>query len=290
MGLDYSSNNLKVEGGSPALELHDTGGSGVDFKIRSNAGKVEVYNVDTGAVVAVLAPIVGDGWQAFTPVCSYGSADSPTFTMTVSGDYSSTLYPGMKMKLTQTGVKYFIITKVVYSAPNTTVYLYGGTDYTLTAAAISNVYYSMEKIPQGFPADPAKWTVTLSNSNTNGVAATTEVIYNPGSLYLDVPIGAWKLRQMFQVLVVYNTALSGTLYGGLSTLNNGFSDLSMISDEYLSAITAFQFVCNKEKFVNLASKTRYYVVARIDYGGGTATLYTNGGNTPIVVQAVCAYL
>jgi DNA polymerase-1 len=36
--------------------------------------------------------------------------------------------------------------------------LFGGTDYTLSGGAITNVFFSDRKIPQGFPAEKEKWT------------------------------------------------------------------------------------------------------------------------------------
>jgi len=75
-----------------------------------------------------------DGWRAAGETWTYASADDPTFTFTISGDKTSKYSPGMRIKLTQTTVKYFIITAVSYSAPNTTVTVYGGTDYDLVNA------------------------------------------------------------------------------------------------------------------------------------------------------------
>ncbi|WP_442766606.1 hypothetical protein, partial [Mitsuokella multacida] len=113
-------------------------------------------------------PDTPDAWIA-GETWTYLGADAPTYTFTISGDKTSKYSPGMRIKLTQTTVKYFIIVAVSYSYPNTTVTIYGGTDYTLENAAITDPYYSMVKAPAGFPLDPAKWTVsaTLSGVQSN---------------------------------------------------------------------------------------------------------------------------
>ena len=47
-------------------------------------------------------------------------------------------------------IKYFIVTGVGYSSPNTTLTLYGGTDYDLANSPIIEPYFSMAKAPMAF--------------------------------------------------------------------------------------------------------------------------------------------
>jgi hypothetical protein len=49
-----SANGMKSYGSIPFVELSGTENSGADLRIRENAGKIEVYNVGTVAVVATL--------------------------------------------------------------------------------------------------------------------------------------------------------------------------------------------------------------------------------------------
>lgn len=96
----------------------------------------------------ILAENVG-GWIAADGTWTYASADSPTFTLTVDDNVTSIIGVGSKVRLTQTSVKYFIVTAISYSSPSTTITLYGGTDYTLANATITSPYYSYLKSPVG---------------------------------------------------------------------------------------------------------------------------------------------
>ena len=96
-----------------------------------------------------------DGWIAGGATWTYVSAT----TFTVSGDVTAQFRKGTKLKLTQTTAKYFYVVASSYGAPNTTVTITGGTDYTLANAAITAPYYSYQECPQGFPEWFA-WTPT----------------------------------------------------------------------------------------------------------------------------------
>lgn len=72
-------------------------------------------------------------------------------SMTVTGDFTSVIAVGDKLKLTDTTTKYYYVTACSYSAPNTTITFTGGTDYVL-AGTPSNIYYSKAASPVGFPA------------------------------------------------------------------------------------------------------------------------------------------
>jgi len=87
------------------------------------------------------------GWITANETWTYASAT----TFTVAGDQTDRYAVGDKIKLTQTTVKYFSVIAVSYSAPNTTVTVTGGSDYTLDNAAITSPYYSKATSPVGFP-------------------------------------------------------------------------------------------------------------------------------------------
>lgn len=87
------------------------------------------------------------GWQDPGETWTYASAT----TFTISGDKTTKYQKGDRIKLTQTTVKYFVVVNVVYSSPNTTITVTGGTDYTLANAAITANYYSKDASPVGFP-------------------------------------------------------------------------------------------------------------------------------------------
>lgn len=126
-------------------------------------------------VSSVLAKFVADetvtydGWTPIADTLTYASST----TVTISGDHTGKFAVGDKIKLTQqTTVKYFYVTSVTYSAPNTTLTLYAGTDYTVANAAITSPYYSKMQSPVGFPdwfAFTPSWTnLTLNSGTTSG--------------------------------------------------------------------------------------------------------------------------
>lgn len=78
---------------------------------------------------------------------TYASAS----TFTVAGDQTSVYTVGARIKLTQTTVKYFVVTASSFGGGNTTVTVTGGTDYSLANAAITSPFYSYVAAPQGFP-------------------------------------------------------------------------------------------------------------------------------------------
>jgi hypothetical protein len=55
--------------------------------------------------------------------------------------------------------KYFIINSANYSAPNTTLSIFGGTDYSLANSAISSPYYAMVETPFRMDKNANKWNL-----------------------------------------------------------------------------------------------------------------------------------
>ncbi len=88
-----------------------------------------------------------NGWIPAGETWTYASAT----TFTISGDKTGKYQKGDKIKLTQTSVKYFYVTNVSYSSPNTTVTVDGLGIYTLANATITSPFYSKMETPQGFP-------------------------------------------------------------------------------------------------------------------------------------------
>lgn len=94
-----------------------------------------------------------DGWiddtaETWTYVSGSGGGLA---SFKITGVDVSAKYPvGTRIKLTQTTVKYFVVTAVAFSS-DTTVTIMAGTDYTLANAAISANYHSYVSAPQGYP-------------------------------------------------------------------------------------------------------------------------------------------
>ena len=226
-------------------------------------------------------------WKALG-ACTYEGADAPTYTFSLASDMTAILGVGMRIKLTDSTVKYFIITAVgAYSGGKTIITVFGGTDYTLSGGAITSPFYSREKAPFGFPLNPAKWTVSLSDtSSLSQTSPTNTTWYNLGSLTISIPIGVWNID--YQVCAYCEIASGGTsMYSTLSTTNNGESDTDFTVVLY---ITGIKQALNeyKSKQLVIASKTSYYLNAKT---ADNATLIRFFGSlSTTVIKAVSAYL
>ena len=232
-----------------------------------------------------------NGWIPAGETWTYASADDPTFTFTISGDKTSKYSAGMKIKLTQTTVKYFIITKVAYSSPNTTITVYGGTDYDLTSGAITNPYYSMVKAPQGFPLDPDKWSVivtdTTERSQSNPI---NDAWYNAGSISIDIPLGIWSVS--YQAFI--GSREEGQTATGvrccLSTANDSASDLGLVAEGYSSNVVLdYGFTAYREKTLTLATKGTYYMNIGTRNVNIDVIRFRNN-LSHLIIRATCAYL
>ncbi len=110
------------------------------------------------------------GWIAAGETWTYASAS----TFTVATDLTTKYSIGMKIKLTQTTEKYFIISAISYGAPNTTITVNGGATYTVANAAITSPFYSVAQAPYGCPIEFstgwdigdvfAQWPIVASNT------------------------------------------------------------------------------------------------------------------------------
>lgn len=238
--------------------------------------------------------IPADGWVAAADTWTYASADGPTFTFTIAGvDRTNVLQAGMRVKLTQTTAKYFIITKTAFST-NTTITIYGGTDYTLANAAISNPYYSPVKAPFGFNTDPAKWTETATDTtDATQASPTSGTWYNLGTVSLSVPIGCWHLSYKAHLEINKGNATDQQMFATLSTANNSESDANMttLAFSVQAANTVARAECSVYAFkhVTLTSKTTHYLNGKAAETGVTDINF-RGDLAKTIIRAVSAYL
>jgi hypothetical protein len=225
------------------------------------------------------------GWTSITETLTYSSADAPTFVISTSADTTSYLSVGMKIKLTQTTVKYFIITAIT----STTITVYGGTDYTLTNAAISEVFYSVHRSPYGFPSQTAKWTVRIvDGTNTAQTSPTTNTWYNTGSRGITIPIGSWNVRYECEVYSTLASAGATIIKTTLSTGNNNESSTQHTTRWAATSVTFFLASISKGMPITVTSKTAYYL--NILHSGTASNIGFNGAQVPTIIEAVCAYL
>ena len=242
-----------------------------------------------------------DGWISAGETWTYASADDPTYTFTVGADVTTKYSVGMKIKLTQGTVKYFIITAVsTYSGGKTTITVYGGTDYDLASSAISANAYSMMRTPVGFPMSPTKWTEELEDTtNRTQASPSANVWYNIGSLSLSVPIGAWDVSYDVTGYVLGSAGENDiNMRITLSTANNSESDVSWTSYIWfrVDSITTGQQLgimqtVHREGFLTLSSKASYYLNGmKPGISSSTDSINFYNSNQPCIIRATCAYL
>jgi hypothetical protein len=234
-----------------------------------------------------------DGWISAAAM-TYASADDPSYTLTLAGDVSTTYGLGMRIKLTQAtgGTKYFIITKIAVAGA-TTLTLYGGTDYNLENEAISSPYYSLVKAPFGFPLDPTKWTIEITD-----VTARTQATPNAATWYninaagqISIPIGIWYVSYKVASRVYDSDGNSMRVKVTLSTANNSESDVDFTSvmQVYHGNDTEVTHTFCRQKTLGVTSKTLYYLnscstIAGMDY------IKWDSDNSKMILSAICAYL
>lgn len=228
------------------------------------------------------------GWENLPITLTYSSADDPTFIATASDDPRDYLSVGMRLEITQGTIRYFLVTALT----ETTVTMYGGTDYDLDNAAITVARYSAHKAPHGFPLDPTKWTVAVNDTSdrtqSSPVAGTW---YNLGTTnsQITIPIGAWSVS--YEVMLsVTKGGNAGTVFSELSTSASSSTDAQLRGANFidpLNAAIAQSVYC--QKHIILASKTLYYLIASFNAVSATA-LNFRGSSKTTKIRAVSAYL
>lgn len=246
----------------------------------------KVFNTDLNPILL--------GWIAFSwagSTLAYVSADAPTFVFSINADVTAVIEPGMRIRLTQTTDKFFIVTAVgAFAAGVTPITVYGGTDYTLANAAISAGAFSMSKKPFGFNVNPAKWTVELNDVSTRTVSSPTASVWlNPSALSLSIPIGLWRVSHAESGFINVGAAGAFALFATLSTANNTQSDPDFTSYAAVySSSTLVSVPHGREKVILLAAKTSYFL--NIQTTNSATSIGWNGTVEPTIVRAVCAYL
>lgn len=231
-------------------------------------------------------------WTGDTGVGGISGQNATYFgTIRITGDKTNKYSPGMKIDILQTTWKMGFITKVEYSAPNTTLTIFFGTAYALANAPITDSYYSTSKSPSGFPLDPNLWEVK--------VALTSDVIQNPGTANawynycaIDVPIGLWNVDYKAR-LGMLSAGTHGSGATTLSTANNSESDPELTAGGgtyvYNNTQTKGGFTGSVRKAINLYVRTNYYLNWRA-VGQSLSATGIYGSWEKTVIKFVCAYL
>jgi len=162
---------------------------------------------------------ISDGWVNFSGTCTYVSANS----FTVAGDYTALFKRSLKLRIKQTTNKYFQVVSSSYSAPNTTVVITGGGDYSLANAAITDPYYSNEETPNDFPSTFA-WTPTFGGFSVSPTIVTCKFRLYPYGIYVEILAnGGTSNANAFTVTAPPGVTLSANATLGimLITIDNG---------------------------------------------------------------------
>jgi hypothetical protein len=242
---------------------------------------------------------VSFGWYQL-PALTYETADSPIFQFSISGNYSDVITVGMRIKLTQTTTKYFIVVAVgAYSGGKTIITVYGGTDYTLTNATIDNPYFSCHKAPRGFDSNPDKWAVSYSYSSAH-VSRTNAQGIVQGTWYnvlqpSDLPIGCWNIEFFVGAFWVVNQSGATNAMSIYVTLSNSTSAesyqrlTSRIQENQEPAGSAFVASTFTKHTVSIASKQSMYILVKTTQTVA-CDLTVAAASSPVIIKYVCAYL
>ena len=230
------------------------------------------------------------GWVTDNNTWTWSSGDDPTYVIETASNVTGTFSAGMRFKINDSSTKQFIITKVAFVGANTRLSMYGGTDYDLTSGTLSSPYYSSVKAPQGFPLDPTKWTVEVTDTSDRSQATPTQnVWYNLGSISITIPIGIWKVSRKAQTQASDSTNAGWNHQCSLSTANNSESDVDFTTMAGINATLSYNIPTYAEKTLVLASKTIYYLISRTTNANEDA-IQIRGDVGKTIIRAICAYL
>ena len=188
--------------------------------------------------------------------------------------------------------QYAIVTNVSYSAPNSTVTVYTGNEHIVPNMTLNSPYYSVQKIPYGFPADEGKWIIDVMLLATSSQSTpTVNTWYNLGGSST-IPIGAWLLGYEAPFGGYKVTATAFDAYLTLSTANNTEDNreyTAWLSIEGASGTMSSRITVRKELFVNLDAATTYYINMKTSTGS-VNDLSFYGGIAGGKIFAKCAYI
>lgn len=237
------------------------------------------------------SPAVTD-WASVAGTFTYSSADAPTYVMSTPSNLSGTIQVGSKIKVTQTTDKFFVATAV----GATTITMYGGTDYSLLNSTITAVAYSSRRAPFGFPLAPDKWTVaTTSTSDATQTNPTSGTWYNPGSNSITIPIGVWDVYYEGHLKALFSAGggsitIAGTLSTGASSESDTQLSCYLHTGNTGGTASRMGVSVYRRKFLTLASKTQYFLNAKVNDSSGSAVGWYGSSAGATIIRAVCAYI
>ncbi len=255
----------------------------------------ELYTITSRNNTALSGSI--GGWNSTNCNWTCTSIQNKMYTIATVGDKSLLFSPGMRVRITQSSVCYYIIVSVSYSSGNTYLDLFSGNGTGISSGAISDVYYSRDKAPIGFPLDPREWSIR-SESNADIFKYNPERYawyYFGSNTCINLPKGLWRLRYSLvanmydadtsQKSISVNAALSK--YGTSVSIPDSL--VRMYVRMYSTGIEYSEFSISREVVFEQDVSGYIYLIGRtraVDVG----YLCWRGSAKPIVIEAECAYL
>jgi hypothetical protein len=210
-----------------------------------------VYETDASNINwNIHPPPCWDGWRPARFDWLYNANYGGVYqVLTWGGNGELQFSAGNRIRLVDAGsaYKYFIVLAVSYYAPwnATNLYLWGGTDYTLSGGAITQLSYSTDKTPHGFPADPRKWMIQTEAATSiyrNNPAANQWFNLADGDAVwfgrISIPYGIWKVSYEYSLYAQTEAAQTNWSCG--ATLSTQFGDGAgghgLTDDDFTSCI------------------------------------------------------
>lgn len=240
------------------------------------------------------------GWYEESPDRTWtfvsANAGGNMFTVYVSGDVTNIYRVRMRVRAKQgADYLYFIVHSVSsYDSGNdrTTLMLFGGTDYDLTSAAITDVAFSKDRFPAGFDVDPDKWSISMVDANGRTSTTFGGVVLVDASHYIDLPVGHWLTGyQAYVGFVGVTTNMNVNL--ALSTSSSSISDKQYMRG-YQTVATGDVTPISKNiemppTLISVTSETRYYLVGIFVSSTGTNWSMEGADYAPTVIRALSGY-
>lgn len=261
--------------GTHKVFYSDSSGNILELALAA-AGRALFANGTSSAPSFELVP-ANTGWIDANETWTYQSVDDPTGVIKVTGvDVTGKYSEDMKIKFTNGGNTIFGgITKVALSGSDTHITFLHEIDPAdslaknlLANSAITANYYSTARAPYAFPLLPSKWTVYYTTTS-DGIQATPtqNVWYNLGTATLSVPIGNFELEYYVNGYAQESSSATALCSVTMSTANNSESDTDLTATVAQTVTVAHTnnvpiATLTRKKYVNLASKTSYYLNAR----------------------------
>jgi hypothetical protein len=221
------------------------------------------------------------GWTTYESDFAYYSADAPSYKMSVSVLLADKLSPGYRVRVNQGGYKYFILTSVDEVGSTTHLTLYGGTDYTLADETITDVAFSPHKAPYGFPLDPDKWTVEITEQDwVEQASPVQDTRYDSGTSF-SLPKGEWSLFYTVNGYAAKSSSYGDVIIAISSDATFATYETSVATFGYNAVTTSL----SRADHISANSSTQFYV-----FFFTVNTSLTSIKMKILTIRAVSAYL